>query len=151
MNRIRALHRRPVLGVVVALLGSASTLAIGGTDFSGGNAENDLGTGGNTLLTQAGSITANYDGYRKNRTTIGSRVKTSVDTPLVAPVTVGDDAFTAAGSVIGQDVPPGALAGSPGVARAAQRTVEGYSERRRERAEERPRESAEVDAQDPRR
>ena len=83
----------------------------------------------------AATITANYDGYRKNRTTIGSRVKTSVDTTLVAPVTVGDDAFTAAGSVIGKDVPPGALGGSPGVARSHQRNVEGYAERRRRQAE----------------
>ncbi len=84
----------------------------------------------------AATITANFDGSRKHRTTIGSRVKTSVDTTLVAPVTVGDDAYTAAGSVIGQDVPPGALAGSPGVARGEQRNVEGYSERRKERDQE---------------
>jgi bifunctional UDP-N-acetylglucosamine pyrophosphorylase/glucosamine-1-phosphate N-acetyltransferase len=94
----------------------------------------DADIGENTNL-GASTITSNYDGYVKNRTRIGSRVKTSVDTTLVAPVSVGDDAFTAAGSVIGQDVPPGALAGSPGVARAAQRNVEGYSERRRARAE----------------
>ena len=61
----------------------------------------------------ASTITANYDGYRKHRTTIGTRVKTSVDTTLVAPVSVGDDAYTGAGSVISEDVPPGAL----GVAR----------------------------------
>ena len=91
----------------------------------------------------ASTITANYDGYRKNRTTIGSRVKTSVDTTLVAPVTVGDDAFTAAGSVIGQDVPPGALAGSPGVSRSQQRNVEGYSERRRRREEAKSDDTAE--------
>jgi bifunctional UDP-N-acetylglucosamine pyrophosphorylase / glucosamine-1-phosphate N-acetyltransferase len=90
----------------------------------------DIGEGTNL---GAGTITANYDGYRKNRTRIGSRVKTSVDTTLVAPVTVGDDAFTAAGSVIGQDVPPGSLAGSPGVARSQQRNVEGYADRRRKR------------------
>jgi bifunctional UDP-N-acetylglucosamine pyrophosphorylase/glucosamine-1-phosphate N-acetyltransferase len=83
----------------------------------------------------AATITANYDGARKHRTSIGSRVKTAVDTTLVAPVSVGDDAFTAAGSVIGQDVPPGALAGSPGVARSAQRTVEDYAARRKARAE----------------
>ena len=52
----------------------------------------------------AATITANYDGYRKHRTTIGSRVKTSVDTTLIAPVTIGDDAYTAAGSVISEDV-----------------------------------------------
>ncbi len=80
----------------------------------------------------ASTITANYDGFQKHRTTIGSGVKTAVDTTLVAPVVLGDDAYTAAGSVIGQDVPPGALGGSPGVARAQQRNVEGYAERRRE-------------------
>jgi bifunctional UDP-N-acetylglucosamine pyrophosphorylase/glucosamine-1-phosphate N-acetyltransferase len=83
----------------------------------------------------ASTITANYDGYKKNRTTIGSRVKTSVDTTLMAPVSVGDDAYTAAGSVIGNDIPDGALGGSPGVARSNQRNVEGYAERRRARAE----------------
>jgi bifunctional UDP-N-acetylglucosamine pyrophosphorylase/glucosamine-1-phosphate N-acetyltransferase len=87
----------------------------------------DIGEGTNL---GASTITANYDGSRKHRTTIGSGVKTSVDTTLVAPVTVGDGAYTAAGSVIGQDVPPGALAGSPGVARSEQRNVEDYAERR---------------------
>src|SRR5579875_1787002 len=77
----------------------------------------------------ASTITANYDGARKHRTTIGDRVKTSVDTTLVAPVTVGDDAYTAAGSVITKDIPPGAL----GVARPRQQNIEGYAERRRER------------------
>jgi bifunctional UDP-N-acetylglucosamine pyrophosphorylase/glucosamine-1-phosphate N-acetyltransferase len=76
----------------------------------------------------AGSITANYDGYEKHRTKIGARVRGSVDTSYVAPVTVGDDAWTAAGSVITGDVPPGALA----VARSRQRNVEGYSERRKD-------------------
>jgi bifunctional UDP-N-acetylglucosamine pyrophosphorylase/glucosamine-1-phosphate N-acetyltransferase len=74
----------------------------------------------------AGSITANYDGYAKHRTTIGARVKGGVDTAYVAPVSVGDDAWTAAGSVVTGDVPPGALA----IARARQHNVEGYSERR---------------------
>jgi bifunctional UDP-N-acetylglucosamine pyrophosphorylase/glucosamine-1-phosphate N-acetyltransferase len=82
----------------------------------------------------AATITANYDGTHKHRTKIGDRVKTSVDTTLMAPVTIGDGAFTAAGSVIGQDVPAGALAGSPGVARSNQRNVEGYAQRRAERA-----------------
>ena len=77
----------------------------------------------------AGTITANYDGYRKHRTRIGSRVKISVDTALIAPVSVGDDSYTAAGSVISKDIPDGAL----GVARSQQRNVEGYAERRRER------------------
>jgi bifunctional UDP-N-acetylglucosamine pyrophosphorylase/glucosamine-1-phosphate N-acetyltransferase len=88
----------------------------------------------------AGTITANYDGYRKNRTTIGSRVRVSVDTMFVAPVSVGDDAYTGAGSVITDDVPPGAL----GVARERQRNVEGYAQRRADRAaaEEAAREAA---------
>jgi bifunctional UDP-N-acetylglucosamine pyrophosphorylase / glucosamine-1-phosphate N-acetyltransferase len=90
--------------------------------------DTDVGEGTNL---GASTITANYDGRRKHRTTIGDRVKTSVDTTLIAPVSVGDDAFTAAGSVIGQDVPPGALAGSPGVARSSQRNIEGYAARRR--------------------
>ena len=75
----------------------------------------------------AGTITANYDGRAKHRTKIGDRVRGGVDTSFVAPVEVGDDAWTAAGSVIDEDVPPGAL----GVARSKQRNVEGYDERRR--------------------
>ncbi|HEV3230291.1 MAG TPA: bifunctional UDP-N-acetylglucosamine diphosphorylase/glucosamine-1-phosphate N-acetyltransferase GlmU [Solirubrobacteraceae bacterium] len=73
----------------------------------------------------AGTITANYDGRAKHRTTIGRRVRGGVDTSLVAPVTVADDAYTAAGSVITEDVPPGAL----GIARARQTNIEGYAER----------------------
>jgi bifunctional UDP-N-acetylglucosamine pyrophosphorylase/glucosamine-1-phosphate N-acetyltransferase len=88
--------------------------------------DTDIGEGTNL---GAGTITANYDGRRKHRTTIGSRVRISVDTSLVAPVTVGDDAYTAAGSVITDDVPPGAL----GVARQRQKNIEGYAERRAER------------------
>jgi bifunctional UDP-N-acetylglucosamine pyrophosphorylase/glucosamine-1-phosphate N-acetyltransferase len=77
----------------------------------------------------AGTITANYDGYRKHRTTIGARVKGGVHTSLVAPVNVADDAYTGAGSVITKDVPPGAL----GIARERQRNIERYAERREER------------------
>jgi bifunctional UDP-N-acetylglucosamine pyrophosphorylase/glucosamine-1-phosphate N-acetyltransferase len=84
----------------------------------------DVGPGTNL---GAATITANYDGVNKHRTTIGANVKTSVDTTFVAPVTVGDDAYTAAGSVITSDVPPGAL----GVARSRQTNIEGYAERRR--------------------
>jgi bifunctional UDP-N-acetylglucosamine pyrophosphorylase/glucosamine-1-phosphate N-acetyltransferase len=86
----------------------------------------DIGEGTNL---GASTITANYDGYRKHRTTIGSGVKTSVDTTFIAPVSIGDGAYTGAGSVIGEDVPAGAL----GIARARQRNIEGYDERRRER------------------
>jgi bifunctional UDP-N-acetylglucosamine pyrophosphorylase/glucosamine-1-phosphate N-acetyltransferase len=76
----------------------------------------------------AATITANYDGRAKHRTTVGSKVRTSVDTTLVAPVTLGDEAHTGAGSVITEDVPPGAL----GIARARQSNVEGYADRDRE-------------------
>jgi bifunctional UDP-N-acetylglucosamine pyrophosphorylase/glucosamine-1-phosphate N-acetyltransferase len=93
----------------------------------------DIGEGTNL---GASTITANYDGYRKHRTTIGDRVKTSVDTTLIAPVSIGDDAYTAAGSVISSDVPPGAL----GVARSRQSNIEGYAQQRRERAEAESRE-----------
>jgi bifunctional UDP-N-acetylglucosamine pyrophosphorylase/glucosamine-1-phosphate N-acetyltransferase len=83
----------------------------------------DIGEGTNI---GAGNITANYDGRNKHRTTIGSGVRTSVDTAFVAPVTVGDDAYTGAGSVITEDVPPKAL----GIARSRQRNVEGYADRK---------------------
>jgi len=58
----------------------------------------------------AGTITANYDGRRKNRTTIGEAVFLGVDTMLVAPVDIGDGAKTGAGAVVTHDVPPGTLA-----------------------------------------
>jgi bifunctional UDP-N-acetylglucosamine pyrophosphorylase/glucosamine-1-phosphate N-acetyltransferase len=77
----------------------------------------------------AGTITANYDGTNKNRTIIGAGTFVGVDNMLVAPVNVGDGAYTAAGSVITEDVPPGAL----GIARARQQNVEGYVERRKQR------------------
>ncbi len=75
----------------------------------------------------AANVVVNYDGVAKHRTVIGSFVRTGSDTMLVAPVTVGDGAYTAAGSVITKDVPPGAL----GVSRATQRNVEGWVTRRR--------------------
>jgi bifunctional UDP-N-acetylglucosamine pyrophosphorylase / glucosamine-1-phosphate N-acetyltransferase len=86
----------------------------------------DVGEGTNL---GASTITANYDGEAKHRTTIGKDVKGGVDTAFVAPVTVGDGAFTAAGSVITEDVPPGALA----VARAPLEIVEEHAEKRRRR------------------
>jgi len=64
----------------------------------------------------AGSITANFPhrpGQPKGKTTIGDNVRVAVDTMFVAPVTVGDDAWTAAGSVVTDDVPDNALAGFP--------------------------------------
>ncbi len=58
----------------------------------------------------AGTVTCNYDGVMKHRTTIGKRAFIGSDTMLVAPVTIGDDAMTGSGSVVTEDVPPGALA-----------------------------------------
>ena len=75
----------------------------------------------------AATVFVNYDGVAKHRTTIGDHVRIGSDTMLVAPVTVGDGAYTAAGSVITTDVPPGAMA----VARARQRNVAGWVSRRR--------------------
>jgi bifunctional UDP-N-acetylglucosamine pyrophosphorylase/glucosamine-1-phosphate N-acetyltransferase len=82
----------------------------------------DVGEGSNL---GASTITANYDGRQKHRTRVGDRVRTGIDTALVAPVSVGDDAYTGAGSVITEDVPPGAL----GMARSRQTNIEGYAER----------------------
>jgi bifunctional UDP-N-acetylglucosamine pyrophosphorylase / glucosamine-1-phosphate N-acetyltransferase len=73
----------------------------------------------------AGTITANYDGRQKHRTVIGRNVRTGVDTSFVAPVTVGDGAYTGAGSVVTDDVPEGALA----IGRVRQENKEGYAER----------------------
>jgi bifunctional UDP-N-acetylglucosamine pyrophosphorylase/glucosamine-1-phosphate N-acetyltransferase len=75
----------------------------------------------------AATVFVNYNGVEKHRTEVGDHVRIGSDTMLVAPVTVGDGAYTAAGSVITQDVPPGAM----GVARARQRNVKGWVARRR--------------------
>jgi bifunctional UDP-N-acetylglucosamine pyrophosphorylase/glucosamine-1-phosphate N-acetyltransferase len=86
----------------------------------------DVGPGTNI---GAANVTANYDGVRKHRTRIGAGVKSSVDTTFVAPVQVGDHAWTGAGAVVRDDVPPGALAvGVPA------RIIEGYDARRRSEA-----------------
>jgi bifunctional UDP-N-acetylglucosamine pyrophosphorylase/glucosamine-1-phosphate N-acetyltransferase len=85
----------------------------------------DVGEGTNL---GASTITANYDGQSKHRTTIGKHVRSSVHVSFVAPVTVGDEAYTGAGSVIADDVPAGAL----GMARARQTNKEGYAERRKD-------------------
>jgi bifunctional UDP-N-acetylglucosamine pyrophosphorylase/glucosamine-1-phosphate N-acetyltransferase len=78
----------------------------------------------------AGTITCNYDGQEKHRTVIGDRVFIGSDTMLVAPVQVGDDATTGAGSVITRDVAPGALA----VERSQQREIPGYAGRKAKKA-----------------
>ncbi len=75
----------------------------------------------------AATVFVNYDGVAKHRTVIGSHARTGADNMFVAPVEVGDGAYTAAGSVIITDVPPGALA----VARGQQRNIEGWVARRR--------------------
>jgi bifunctional UDP-N-acetylglucosamine pyrophosphorylase / glucosamine-1-phosphate N-acetyltransferase len=80
----------------------------------------DVGAGSNL---GAGTITANYDGFTKNRTTVGRDVRIGVDTMLIAPVEVGDSAYTGAGAVIKDDVPEGALA----VSENAQRNIDGYA------------------------
>jgi bifunctional UDP-N-acetylglucosamine pyrophosphorylase/glucosamine-1-phosphate N-acetyltransferase len=67
----------------------------------------EIGAGANI---GAGNITANYDGKEKHRTKVGKNARTGSNTVLVAPVEVGDGAYTGAGSVVNRDVPPGALA-----------------------------------------
>jgi bifunctional UDP-N-acetylglucosamine pyrophosphorylase / glucosamine-1-phosphate N-acetyltransferase len=91
----------------------------------------DVGEGTNL---GASTITANYDGQNKHRTTIGRKVKSSVHVSFVAPVTVGDEAYTGAGSTIAEDVPAGAL----GIARARQTNKAGYAKRRKDESEQRP-------------
>ena len=83
----------------------------------------EIGPGSNL---GAGTITANYDGFRKHRTVIGDGVRIGVDTMLIAPVEVGDSAYTGAGAVVSEDVPDGALA----VSQNEQRNIEGFAERK---------------------
>ncbi|TAK68438.1 MAG: bifunctional UDP-N-acetylglucosamine diphosphorylase/glucosamine-1-phosphate N-acetyltransferase GlmU [Actinomycetota bacterium] len=75
----------------------------------------------------AATVVVNYDGVAKHKTVIGDHVRIGSDTMLVAPVTVGDGAYTAAGSVITEDVPAGSMA----VARGRQRIIRGWVSRRR--------------------
>ena len=75
----------------------------------------------------ASSVFVNYDGVRKQRTVVGSHVRTGSDNTFVAPVQIGDGAYTGAGTVVREDVPPGALAVSAG----SQRTIEGWVARKR--------------------
>src|SRR5699024_3237026 len=92
-----------------------------------------LGEGANI---GAGTIFVNYDGVDKHHTTVGDHAFVGCDSLLVAPVHVDDGAYTAAGSVITDEVPPGAI----GVARGRQRNIEGWVERTR--AGTRPAEAA---------
>lgn len=75
----------------------------------------------------ASSVFVNYDGVHKSHTVVGSHVRTGSDTMFVAPVTVGDGAYTGAGTVLRRNVPPGALA----VSGAPQRNIEGWVQRNR--------------------
>lgn len=86
--------------------------------------DGDIGEGANV---GAGTIFANYDGVQKHRTTIGAHARTSCNNTYVAPVAVGDGAFTGAGATIREDVPSGALAVSAG----AQRNIDGWVFKRR--------------------
>ena len=89
----------------------------------------EIGPGANL---GAGTITANYDGFRKHRTVIGPNARIGVDTMLVAPVEVGDSAYTGAGAVVQEDVPDGALA----LSQNDQRNIDGYAERKAAEAKE---------------
>lgn len=74
------------------------------------------------------SVFVNYDGVSKSRSTIGDHVRIGSDNTIVAPVCVGDGAYSGAGSVVREDVPPGALAVSEG---HRQRTIDGWTQRKR--------------------
>jgi bifunctional UDP-N-acetylglucosamine pyrophosphorylase/glucosamine-1-phosphate N-acetyltransferase len=91
----------------------------------------DIGAGANL---GAGTITANYDGFKKSRTKIGQGARIGVNSSLVAPVEVGDGAYTGAGAVIREDVPDGALS----VSKGEQRNIEGYAERKSAAKESEP-------------
>lgn len=75
----------------------------------------------------AATVFVNYDGVEKHKTSVGDHVRIGSDTMLVAPVSIGDGAYTAAGSVITEDVPPGAM----GVGRAKQSNILGWVLRKR--------------------
>ena len=85
----------------------------------------DASVGAHTNI-GAGTITCNYDGEKKSRTEIGADVFVGSHTAFVAPVTIGDGAATAAGSIITRDLPPGSL----GIARERQTIKEGWAEHR---------------------
>ena len=82
---------------------------------------------GSTVNVGAGTITCNYDGRRKQVTTIEDGAFIGSDTQLIAPVTIGEGAYVGSGTTVREDVPPGALAVSAG----KQRNIEGWVERKR--------------------
>jgi bifunctional UDP-N-acetylglucosamine pyrophosphorylase/glucosamine-1-phosphate N-acetyltransferase len=89
----------------------------------------ELGAGVNV---GAGTITCNYDGIAKHQTTLGDEVFVGSNSTLVAPLALGDGAFVAAGSTLTQDLPAGTL----GVSRSKQRSIEGWKSPKRRAAEE---------------
>ncbi len=102
------------------------------TEFGAGSKASHLSylgdaTIGSRVNIGAGTITCNYDGARKHRTTIEDGVFIGSDSQLIAPVRVAAGSYVAAGSTITDDVPPGAL----GIARGRQRNVEGWVERKK--------------------
>ena len=103
-------------------------------DFAMGNTVSHLTYLGDATIGKycnfgCGTVTCNYDGEAKYHTTIGDYAFIGCNTNLVAPVTVGDHAYTAAGSTIGKDVPAGAL----GIERGRQTAIEGWGERKLEK------------------
>ncbi|OGW14411.1 MAG: UDP-N-acetylglucosamine diphosphorylase/glucosamine-1-phosphate N-acetyltransferase [Nitrospirae bacterium GWA2_42_11] len=84
---------------------------------------------GSNVNIGAGTITCNYDGKKKHRTTIGDGVFVGSDVQFVAPVKIGEGAFIAAGSTVTKDVPPGSLA----ISRVEQKNMEGWVEKRKKR------------------
>ncbi|MER3479548.1 MAG: UDP-N-acetylglucosamine diphosphorylase/glucosamine-1-phosphate N-acetyltransferase [Meiothermus sp.] len=88
----------------------------------------EIGEGSNI---GAGTITANYDGKQKHRTIVGRGVFIGSNTTLIAPIKIADGAYVAGGSALNQDVPEDALA----IARERQRNIEGYTRRKRGRAD----------------
>jgi len=125
-------HLRPgsVLGANVHI---GSFVEVKNSTVGEGTKANHLSYIGDTTVGKesnigAGTITCNYDGFDKHRTTIGDRVQVGSNSQLVAPVVVEDDAYIAAGSTITRNVPAGALA----LSRVAQRHVSGWVERFRQ-------------------
>jgi bifunctional UDP-N-acetylglucosamine pyrophosphorylase/glucosamine-1-phosphate N-acetyltransferase len=77
----------------------------------------------------AGTITCNYDGFRKYRTRIGDRVQVGSDSTLIAPISLGDDVYVATATTIRHDVPAGALVYNE----RQERVQEGWTERKRKK------------------
>jgi bifunctional UDP-N-acetylglucosamine pyrophosphorylase/glucosamine-1-phosphate N-acetyltransferase len=92
-----------------------------------------------------GVITVNYDGQEKHRTTVGERVFIGCNANLIAPVTLRDDSYVAAGSTINKEVPTDALA----VARARQRNIGGWVSRRRKKGTVREEPGSEGESEPP--